>query len=153
MWCAHLPTHRCPRPAPAEALPTVPRARNGLEDRAAASPPGHPIDHHVAAAAPTLAARTEIRPGARAPHPCPCDHRRRRRTGSRASTERAHLRPLRGEQSVPVLAAVKVVRPVGRSTLTAAAVRHHLKPPDGPKRWTRLTGGPSTDRALRVVAT
>jgi hypothetical protein len=52
--CAHLPTHRCPRPAPAHSA--ADRAlvhASARKDRAAARPAGHPIDHHVAAAAPT----------------------------------------------------------------------------------------------------
>jgi hypothetical protein len=56
--------------------------------------------------------------------------------------DNADLDPIRGEQCVPVLAAVKVVRPVGRSTLTAAAGRHHPKPPDGAGRMDPIDRGP-----------
>ena len=74
----------------------------------------------------------------------------RRRTGSRSSTHHADPAPGRGH-CAPVLAAVKVVRPVGRSTLTAAPGRQKPQLP-GAGGTDQLTRGPSTDRALRVPA-
>lgn len=73
--------------------------------------------------APTPTARTEIRLGARAPHPAPpATNRHTAGPGARIDETAQTPAPGRGHDA-PVLAAVKVVRPVGRSTLTAAPGR------------------------------
>jgi len=46
------PPRRCPRPAPVSPLPPAFSARAGLKKTSGRTLPGHPIDHHVAGAAP-----------------------------------------------------------------------------------------------------
>jgi hypothetical protein len=115
--------HRRAGPAHRSGADPVPRTRVGPAARS-----GRPLRARVADRAHCSAAG---------------DHRRDAGPGAAHQLTRAHLRPLRGEHSAPVLAGVKVVRPVERSTLTASAGRHHLQPPAGARRMD------PTDRAPR----
>src|SRR4051794_18231523 len=95
-------------------------------------------------------ARTEIRPGARAPHPDPSPLRPPRRPGSRLCADNPLAPPRRPAWAGPRRGQGR--SSIGRSTLTAAAGRHDLQPAEeAENNGPGLTGGPSTDKALAAA--
>ena len=121
------------------------RARPASQERAAASLPGHPIDHHVAGADSDSSVHRD-KAGRPRTRPCPIDLRSPRRPGSRPCADLYLASPRRAACAGPRRGQGR--SSTGRSTLTTAAGRHPHKPAEEARTTDPLTGGPSTDKGL-----